>query len=109
MAFFNKVYNGDSFSPLTSIFVNWSKDVLYFKAQNSCISSSVPGAWFPNWLHGKSNISNPLSWYSLYNFSNPSYWGVKPHPVAVLTIINTFPLKSLKYTSSLFLFFTYKT
>ena len=75
------VYNGNSFSPLTSALVNWSNEVLYFNAQNSCISSSVPGAWLPNWLHGISIISNPLSWYSLYSFSNPSYWGVKPHPV----------------------------
>ena len=33
-------------------------------ASKMCIRDRLPGAWLANWLHGKSNISRPLSWNS---------------------------------------------
>ena len=43
--FLRKSNRGSAFFPFTSIFANNGKVVLYFNVQNSCISSSVPGAW----------------------------------------------------------------
>lgn len=40
-----------------------------------------------------------FSLMSLYSFSRPSYWGVKPHLEAVFTTRTTFPLKVSRGTS----------
>ena len=103
------MYNGSSFSPFTSIFENCLNETSYFKLQKLTISSFDPGAWLPNWLQGKSSISNPSFLYSLYNFSSPSYWGVNPHPVAVLTISKTLPSNSFNKTSSPLISLTLKS
>ena len=58
--------SGSASSPFTLIFANCGKSVPNLRVQNSWISSSEPGAWFANWLQGKSRISKPLSFRSLY-------------------------------------------
>ena len=71
---FKNVKSGSSFAPFTSILANCGKVMPYLELQKSVISSSLPGAWFPNWLHGKSKISNPCFWYFSFLFYLLFFW-----------------------------------
>ena len=61
-----------------------------FEVTNSRISSSVPGSWLPNWLHGNpSTTRSSLSWWRV---RRPAYWGVRPQALATLTTRASLPL-----------------
>src|SRR4051794_20845557 len=63
------------------------------------MSASLPGSWEPNWLHGKPSTASPCLAYFSCSASRSSYWGVRPHSLAVFTTRTTFPLYWERSTS----------
>ena len=92
--------NGWVLSPLTSILLKRSNEILKLRSQNCLISVLSPFSCLPNWLQGKANTSKPLSLYFLYKSSKPAYCGVKPQALAVFTINSVLPLYWEKSTAS---------
>ena len=96
--YFRKSNRSSTFFPFTST-LSKIGNLTPSDFANFCISSSVPGSCFANWLQGNASIESPWSWYFSCNSVSPLYCvGVNVQQEATLTISKTLPWYLFKYT-----------